>query len=327
MTDIRPVMMEFHDDHPRSADTFLEVVAGLQQTPKVIHPKLFYDERGSELFEMITDLPEYYLARAEQHILHDHAEEIAQVIGRNCLLMEPGSGNCEKVRLLLDALQPRFYVPMDISRDHLRKAAHTLSLDYPWLKVHAACIDFTRPLDLFFCPPEARRIAFFPGSSIGNFEHSEAIRFMRRVMESVGPDGGLLIGVDLKKEKAILEPAYNDSAGITAQFNLNLLRRINVELDADFDLSRFSHRAFYNEGAGRVEMHLVSQIEQTISIGGVEIPFSEGESIHTENSYKYSVAEFQALASRAGFRTVSTWTDDAHQFGVFYLAVAASRSQ
>lgn len=315
--------LEFHDHHPRPADFFAEVIDGLQLRPKMIPPKFFYDERGSQLFEQITTLPEYYPTRTEHVILQDNAEEIARIVGRNCLLVEPGSGNCEKVRLLLDALRPQVYVPMDISRDHLRKAAQNLSADYPWLDVHAACVDFTQPLDLSFCPVDAQRIAFFPGSSIGNFEPQDAVSFMHQVAESVGPGGGMLIGVDLKKDKAVLDAAYNDAAGITAQFNLNLLERINHELDANFDLDSFAHHAFYNEQAGRIEMHLISQAQQTISIDGQEIPFTKGESIHTENSYKYTIEEFQRLASLGGFIPVYVWTDVNSLFSVHYFEVPA----
>lgn len=316
--------IEFYDYHPKPADFFAEVMDGLHARPKAIPPKFFYDERGSILFEQITELPEYYPTRTEQGILQTHAEEIAQIVGRNCLLVEPGSGNCEKVRLLLDALQPQTYVPMDISRDHLRKAAMSLSADYPWLDVHAACIDFTQPLDLSFCPPQSQRVAFFPGSSIGNFEPTEAVTFMAQVAAGVGAGGGMLIGVDLKKDKTVLDAAYNDAAGVTAQFNLNLLERINHELDANFKLEQFEHHAFYNERAGRIEMHLISQTPQLVRIDRKNIAFAEGESIHTENSYKYTIEEFQRLAVQAGFIPVYVWTDPDTLFSVHYFEVPAN---
>jgi dimethylhistidine N-methyltransferase len=313
----------FHDYHPKPADFFVEVIDGLLHRPRSIPPKFFYNERGSQLFEQITGLPEYYLTRTEQGILEKNAEEIARIVGRNCLLIEPGSGNCEKVRLLLDALQPQTYVPMDISRDHLRKAAVNLSADYPWLDVHASCIDFTQPLDLSFCPPDSQRVAFFPGSSIGNFEPDSATRFLAQVADVVGPGGGMLIGVDLKKDRCILDAAYNDTTGITAQFNLNLLQRINSELNADFDLNHFTHHAFYNEQKGRIEMHLISQLRQAVHIGQHTIKFTKGESIHTENSYKYTIEEFQALAIRAGFIPVYLWTDADALFSVQYFEIPA----
>lgn len=315
--------MEFHDFHPKPADFFAEVIEGLSLCPKLIPPKFFYDERGSQLFEQITGLPEYYPTRTEQGILKENVQEIARIVGRSCLLVEPGSGNCEKVRLLLDVLQPQAYVPMDISRDHLRKAAINLSSDYPWLDVHAACIDFTQPLDLSFCPPDSQRVAFFPGSSIGNFEPDNAVGFLAQVVQAVGPRGGMLIGVDLKKDRRILDAAYNDAAGVTAQFNLNLLQRINSELDADFDLNHFEHYAFYNEQKGRIEMHLISKSQQTVHIDQHTFEFFKGESIHTENSYKYTIEEFQSLAIRAGFVPVYLWTDANALFSVQYFEVPA----
>lgn len=313
--------IRFYDYHPEHADFYSEVIEGLQAEPKSIPPKFFYDEYGSRLFEKICQLPEYYPTRTEQSILRKHARQIAEQLGQHAYILEPGCGSCEKIRLLLDTLKPQAYVPMDISRDFLQESAQEISADYPWLDVHAACVDFTAPIDLPFCPAEARKLAFFPGSSIGNFEPSEAQRFLQQVAELVGQSGGLLIGVDLKKDHAILNRAYNDRAGVTADFNLNLLSRINQELEADFDLQQFSHHAFYNASLGRVEMHLVSQREQQITIGDHLIEFETGESIHTENSYKYSVTEFQSLGRRAGYRPVQVWTDADELFSVHYFVV------
>jgi dimethylhistidine N-methyltransferase len=315
--------IKFYDYHPREADFFAEVLDGLSRQQKKIPPKFFYDEKGSEIFEEICDTSEYYLTRTEQRILQENADEIAMIIGHHCLLVEPGSGNCEKVRLLLDALRPQAYVPMDISRDHLRKAAKALSADYPWLDVHAACIDFTQPLDLSFCPVGRKKIAFFPGSSIGNFEPLAAVKFMSHVVNAVGRGGGMLIGVDLKKDKDILDAAYNDEAGVTAAFNLNLLDRINHELNADFDINGFAHHAFYNSDKGRVEMHLRSQQDQLINIDKKIIRFNEGETIHTENSYKYTIKEFQVMAHQAGFMPIYVWTDPDQLFSVHYFEVPA----
>ena len=315
--------IQFYDYHPKPSDFFAEVIDGLSKQQKSIPPKFFYDEKGSNIFEAICETPEYYPTRTEQTILQENAEDIANIIGHHCILVEPGSGNCEKVRLLLDALRPRAYVPMDISKDHLKKAAMNLSAEYPWLDVLAACVDFTQPLDLSFCPTEMQKIAFFPGSSIGNFEPADAVEFMSHVVDAVGQGGGMLIGVDLKKDKAILDAAYNDAAGITAAFNLNLLERINHELDANFQIENFEHHAFYNQDKGRIEMHLRSQQKQRVKIEDTTINLEEGETIHTENSYKYTIREFQAMADRAGFMPVYVWTDPDELFSVHYFEVPA----
>ena len=311
--------IQFYDYHPELTDFYSEVITGLQAQPKRIPPKFFYDETGSQLFEKICQSPEYYPTRTEQKILEENAGEIATIIGEHPYIIEPGCGSCEKIKLLLEIFRPNAYIPMDISREFLQASAQALSDEYPWLEVHAACVDFTEPMDLPFCPPKVRKLAFFPGSSIGNFEPQQAVRFLRHVLTMVGEGGGLLIGVDLKKDAAKLNEAYNDRQGVTADFNLNLLSRINTELDADFDLDKFSHRAFYNSDAGRVEMHLVSQKSQQIKIGDHFISFEPGETIHTENSYKYSIEEFQELGSEAGFKPVKVWTDLDCQFSVHYF--------
>lgn len=321
MNSLTAVPIQFYDYHPEPSNFFSEVINGLTSEFKYIPPKFFYDEKGSQLFEQICNTPEYYPTRTEQKILTDNAEEIAQLIGKNCLLIEPGSGNCEKVRLLLDALRPAAYVPVDISKIHLCKAAEALSIDYPWLEVFAACIDFTQPLDLAFCPDNLKKIAFFPGSSLGNFEPGAATRFMSQIAESVGAGGGLLIGIDLKKQKKVLENAYNDNIGITAAFNLNVLTRINQELDAGFKLDTFEHHAFYNVDKGRVEMHLRSKGDQVVNVGGQPITFADEETIHTENSYKYSIEEFQQMAIAAGFKPANVWVDADKLFSVHYLEV------
>ena len=313
--------IQFFDFHPTPSDFYSEVTMGLLQSPKSIPPKFFYDEQGSRLFEQICATPEYYPTRTEQQILRENAQEIAAVIGRHAYVIEPGSGSCEKIKLLLDTLRPEAYVPMDISRDFLQVSAQAISDEFPWLDVRAACIDFTQPLDLPFCPPESRKLAFFPGSSIGNFEPAHAINFMAQLARTVGPGGGLLIGVDLKKDPRILDDAYNDHAGVTAAFNLNLLNRINQELDARFDLEQFSHNAFYNNDIGRVEMHLVSQSTQQVPVANAIVKFAAGESIHTENSYKYSITEFQRLARAAGFTPIHVWTDEDDLFSVHYVEV------
>ena len=311
--------INFHDLHPTTDDLAADVLAGFSQPQKSIPPKYFYDAEGSRLFDAITELPEYYPTRTETAMLSQYADEIAQKAGTGHLLVEPGSGSCTKARILFDGLQPCAYVPMDISRDHLHVAAQAVAVEFPWLEVHAACTDFTRLMTLPPSSPEGRRLAFFPGSSIGNFDPDAAVGFLGMIADMVGPGGQLLIGVDLKKDKAVLEAAYDDNQGVTAAFNLNLLTRINRELGANFDLARWQHRALYNEAKGRIEMHLVSRVAQQVSLQGQTFHFAEGETIHTENSYKYTVAEFRDLAARAGFTTDTVWVDADRLFSLHLL--------
>ena len=313
--------IEFHDLHPTPADLRAEVLAGLRRRPRAISPKFFYDSRGSELFDAITRTPEYYLTRTEIGILRKHADDIAARVGMGRLLVEPGGGSCDKVRLLLDGLRPCAYVPMDISRDHLRLAAERVAAEFPWLEVYAACTDFTRDLDLPTWGPDKPRLAFFPGSSIGNFDPDGARGFLAAVATLVGPGGHLLIGVDLRKDKAVLDAAYNDAAGITAAFNLNLLTRINRELGADFDLTAWRHHAYFDDARGRIEMHLVSRLAQAVHLCGELFQFARHETIHTENSYKYGIDEFRHIARRAGFAPEAVWTDGEALFSVHLLHV------
>jgi len=311
----------FHDLAP-SEESFRDaILGGLSREPKSLPCKFFYDARGSELFEQICRLPEYYLTRTEIAILEERADEIAAQIGPHCRLIELGSGGSHKVRILLQALEaPTAYVPVDISRDHLREAAAQLAADFPELPVVAVCADYTRPFDLPKLPgPAGKRVGFFPGSTVGNFEPQQVVQFLDHWAELLGPGGEMLIGVDLKKDPDILDDAYNDRAGINAAFNLNLLERVNRELGGDFDLDRFEHHAFYNPAAGRVELYLKSLAEQSVRVAGRRFDFAEGELIHTENSYKYAIPEFRELAARAGFRTIHTWTDRADLFSVHYL--------
>ncbi|RRJ82840.1 L-histidine N(alpha)-methyltransferase [Aestuariirhabdus litorea] len=316
--------IHFHDLHSQ-IDRFAEdVIAGLSQRPATLAPKYFYDERGSALFEAITELPEYYPTRTEIGILRDNAADIAREVGSTSLLVEPGGGSLAKVRILLEGLRPLAYVPMDISRDHLRLSAAALAEDFPWLEIHATCTDYSRLMQLPASTPTGTTLAFFPGSSIGNFDPPEAVRFLRAIAELVGPGGYLLIGVDLKKESAILEAAYDDAAGVTAAFNLNLLTRINRELEANFNLPQWRHRAFYNPGPGRIEMHLLSLRPQQVVVEGHPFHFKEGETIHTENSYKYSGEEFATLAGKAGFHGQALWSDPAKLFSVHLLRVAST---
>lgn len=311
--------VSFHDLHLTVDDLAADVLTGFSRSQKSIPPKYFYDEQGSRLFDAITELPEYYPTRTETAMLRQYADDIARQAGTGHLLVEPGSGSCTKARILFEGLQPCAYVPMDISRDHLQVAAQRVAAEYPWLEVHAACTDFTRLMTLPPDSPEGRRLAFFPGSSIGNFDPEAAVGFLRMIAEMVGPGGQLLIGVDLKKDKAILEAAYDDAQGITAAFNLNLLKRINRELGADFNPSQWRHKALYNEDKGRIEMHLVSRATQQVHLLEQTFYFSEGETIHTENSYKYSVDEFRELAARAGFSADTVWVDADELFSIHLL--------
>jgi len=309
----------FHCDDPAARCFLRDILSGLSRRPRSIPPKYFYDARGSHLFEAICELPEYYLTRTEAGLLQQHAGDIAALAGEDCCLIEPGSGNCDKVRLLLESLRPSAYVPIDISCDHLQEAAECIARDFPWLRVHALCTDITTAVSLPFKPAQARRVLFYPGSSIGNFEAAQAVAFLRDLASLAAAGGALLIGVDLRKDAAILNAAYNDAAGLTAEFNLNLLRRINSELGADFDLAGFDHHAFYNPAAGRIEMHLISTRRQTVRIAGEQFEFRPGENIHTENSYKYTIDGFQTLARRAGFSPVAVWSDSRNLFTVHYL--------
>ena len=311
----------FHDLAP-SEESFRDaVLAGLGHEAKTLPCKFFYDARGSALFEQICDVPEYYLTRTEIAILEEYAGGIARHIGAHCRLVELGSGSSRKVRILLEALEtPAAYVPVDISREHLREAAAGLAADFPNLNVIAVCADYTRPFPLPPLPgPAGKRVGFFPGSTIGNFEPDAVVRFLAHCAELLGPEGEMLIGVDLKKDPSILNAAYNDRAGINGAFNLNLLERINRELGGDIDVARFEHLAFYSAEKGRMELYLKSLADQTATIAGHPFHFAEGERIYTENSYKYAVPEFHALAARAGFRAVHTWTDRDQLFSVHYF--------
>jgi len=298
------------------------VLHGLTHRPRRIPPKYFYDARGSRLFESICEQPEYYPTRTEMGILETCAAEVATLIGHNCTLIELGSGASRKIRLLLETLRPRHYVGVDISRQFLQASVQQLAQDYPWLQAHAVCADFTDCVDLPAIAAPGRRVVFFPGSTIGNFDPPEALALLQRLRHMVYPGGGLLIGADLKKDPEILNAAYNDRQGITAAFNLNLLERIRTELGATLDADGFEHHAFYNALPGRIEMHLVSRRRQEVRVLGKRFLFERGESIHTENSYKYSIGQFHAMARSAGFRPCRVWTDPAQLFSVHYFGVA-----
>lgn len=291
-----------------------DAIAGLSLPQKALPPKYFYDDAGSELFERICRLPEYYLTRAELALTRLHLASIARFAGKGCELIEYGSGESLKTRLLIRALRPTTYLPVDISEAALRGAEARLKREFPWLRILPVNADFSRPLDL----PAARgrRVVYFPGSTIGNLVPEEAHAFLSM---SRGQAARMLVGVDLRKDANVLHAAYNDARGVTAAFNLNVLARLNRELGADFDLRGFAHYAFYNAPLGRIEMHLVSLKKQAVRIGRHRFAFDAGESIHTENSYKYSVAQFRALAQRAGFRGSRLWTDRRELFALHGL--------
>jgi dimethylhistidine N-methyltransferase len=317
--------VNFYDAHPGTADLRREVMAGLAATPRAIPAKFFYDARGSELFDRICELPEYYQTRTEIGILRRALPQLGRLIGDQCLLVELGSGASKKVRLLLEELRPSAYIGVDISKEFLLASTETLAHDYPWLAVHAACVDFSDGLQVPHCDPTAHKLAFYPGSSIGNFDPDGAVHLMQDVGSLVGEGGHLLIGVDLKKPVGLLTAAYNDAAGVTAAFNLNLLHRIRAELESDADPDSFDHYAFYNPTIGRIEMHLISRAHQTLNVEGQAFAFEPGEGIHTENSYKYTVAGFGALAARAGFRQQAVWRDARALFSVQLLQYQPGR--
>lgn len=300
-----------------------EILRGLRSGVRTIAPKHFYDSRGARLFEEICEQPEYYLTRAELEILRARAPEVGALAGPGCALVEYGSGAGVKVRLLLDALEdPASYTPVDISHRQLTNVAAALGRDYPGLSIRPVCADYTRPLDIPPLPFRARRIGFFPGSTIGNFHPPEAIAFLRRVRHTVGHDGAMVLGVDRSKDVRTLEAAYNDARGVTAEFNLNVLARLNRALDADFDLSRWRHLAFFNAAASRIEMHLESLGAQSVTIAGERVSFAAGDTIWTESSYKYDLDALRVVVAAAGFGVTRLWTDTRKLFWVAYLNVA-----
>lgn len=309
----------YFDLQPQTADMRQEIVDGLLATPRRLPPKYFYDETGSRLFEQITRQPEYYLTRTELALFDDHLEDIARALGAGICLVEYGSGTSQKIRKLLEWLHPAAYVPVDISGEHLLAQARALHRDYPWLDVFPTCTDFTTPFALPAPVAGLPHVGFFPGSSIGNFEPSAAAGFLGNVHDTLGSGGRLLVGVDRKKDTAVLEAAYNDREGVTAAFNLNVLRHINARLGADFDLAGFTHEARYNPELGCIQMFLRSGRKQTAHIGTDEFTFAEGDVIHTENSFKYDPQEFRELASRGGFDVESWWTDPDEYFALFLL--------
>ncbi len=308
---------------PTDTQFLRDALNGLQSTPKTLPCKYFYDQRGSQLFDQICELPEYYPTRTEAGIMEDNIAEMAAVFGPDTLLIEYGSGSSTKTRILLDHLpQLAGYVPIDISREHLYQTARDLASAYPNLDILPLCADYTQAFSLpNACRPVQSRVVYFPGSTIGNFHRAEAAAFLKRIAEVCGPGGGLLIGVDLRKSPDILNAAYNDAQGITAAFNLNLLARMNAEIGTDFASDGFAHSAFYDAAIGRIEMHLLSLNAQTVHLGGETIHFAEDETIWTECSYKYSLPEFAGMAASAGFTVRQVWTDAEQKFSVQHLTV------
>ena len=307
-------------------DFLKDVIEGLGKNPKTLKPKYFYDNRGAQLFTEICTTPEYYPTRTEITILNQNAEDIASQIGNNIALIEYGSGALEKIKILLNFLkEPVGLIPVDISEDQLFVSAKNLENLYPNLEILPVAADFTKPIPIpGFSQPPKKYVAFFPGSTIGNFEPDLAIQFLQGVTKTIGLDGLLLIGFDLKKDIETLLAAYDDQRGITASFNKNLLSRVNGELGGNFNLNTFEHVARYNENKGRIEMHLKSTMEQTVSINKELFEFLEGETIHTENCYKFTKESFTAMSSKAGLSPVKTWTDDKNLFAVMLLRTTSN---
>jgi dimethylhistidine N-methyltransferase len=314
-------VVRYYDCLTEASSFLADVLRGLSTSPKALPPKHFYDAEGSLLFERICELPEYYPTRTEMAIMREHVPEIVGLLGPDIELIELGSGASVKTRLLIEQGRPALYVPIEISDAALRVASAELAQRFPWLHICAVRADFSRPLRMpsFTGVPVKLKVVYFPGSTIGNFMPEDAVALLRNVRDLAGTGGRLLIGVDLKKDRLMLEAAYDDADGVTAEFNLNLLARINRELGGDFQTKRFRHKAFYDERLGRIEMHLESMYAQFAHVAGQRFDFAPGETIHTENSYKYTVAEFQALARRARFEPQHVWTDARNLFSVHLM--------
>ena len=308
------------DLEPAPDDFLQDVLAGLGASCRTVPCKYLYDRRGSQLFDRICGLPEYYPTRTEIQIMRRHAADIGGALGPGCLVVEYGSGSSTKTPILLDGLEdPGGYVAIDISRAHVVQAVSRLSRSYPDLRMLCVCADYTQPIELPRVDDVRRRVVYFPGSTIGNFHRRDAVDFLCRVRGVCEEGGGLLIGVDLKKSRSMLERAYNDAAGVTARFNLNVLERMNRELDADFDLAQWRHRACYDMSLGRIEMHLVSARAQWVHIREQAFAFGPGESIRTEVSYKYALEEFADVGAEAGFAVQQVWMDAQRLFSVQFL--------
>lgn len=311
----RPERVESADSRFRS-----DVIVGLSAEPKRLPCKYFYDQRGSALFDAICHLDEYYLTRTELEIMDRFAPEMAREIGEEATLIEFGSGSSVKTQLLLEQLDTCVYIPVDISRKQLQISARRLSRLYPQIAVRPVCADFTEDFKLSSPLGElSRRVIYFPGSTIGNFEHDHAVALLRRIAMLGGPSGGLVIGIDLQKDASTIEAAYNDAQGITAQFNLNLLLRINHELGGNFELAQFDHLAFYDKAYNRVDIRLVSRRNQKVEIGSDVFDFRAGEPIHTEYSHKHTIEQFEGIAAEAGLRLQNCWMDNRQYFAVLFL--------
>src|SRR5947208_10826766 len=312
---------------PVTSDLLSDVIAGLSSDPRTLPCKYFYDERGAALFQKICELPEYYVTRTEIDILDRSRADIASQLGPNLELIGLGTGAGTKTRILIEALEnPAVYIPVDISQKQLRQSTALFRKIFPNLEILPVCADYLQPVVLPSPRHKpARNVVYFPGSTIGNFEPTEALEFLRRIANVAGQGGGLLIGVDLQKDQNVIEAAYNDQAGVTAEFNLNLLAHINRETGANFDLTRWQHRAIYSTEAGRIEMYLISAADQTVRIQDRQFHFRAGERILTEHSYKHTPDGFIALARQAGFDFVTLWTDEARLFGVFYFICSRYR--
>lgn len=295
------------------------ILEGLLSQQKFINPKYFYNHRGSKLFEKITELVEYYPTRTERSILLTNAKDIARHIESGALIVEPGAGSCKKIEYLLNELRPKVYVPQDVSAEFLAQSASRLSSSYPWLEVSPIASDFSQPIIIPEKYQNDRKYVFYPGSTIGNFEPEDALTFLKQMRQLVGPDGGMLLGADLHKDNEILHAAYNDKAGITAEFNLNTLSHINQILESDIEVGKFEHHALYNSAKQRIEMYLRSKNPQRYTILGETISFDEGEFIHTEHSYKYTLKGIAELAEQSGFALEESWVDDKELFSVNYL--------
>jgi len=317
----RTGLLRLQVPQPRRDDMLAEVLEGLRRQPRSLPSKYFYDPAGSALFERICEQPEYYLTRTEIGIMREHAADIAAALGPRVLLMEYGSGSGLKTRLLLASLSaPVAYAPVEISRAALLESLDAIRREFPALELLPVCADFTA----YVAPPRpiagaCRRVIYFPGSTLGNFTLVEAVRLLRQMRREMGPGGAALVGIDLRKDPALIEAAYNDAAGVTAAFTLNMLARFNRELDADFDLAAFRHHARYNAMAGRIETHLLSLREQAVRLAGHCMQFSRGDAILVEYSYKYALEQFALLARQAGLRVVQQWSDAQRRFSLQYL--------
>ena len=315
------------DREPAKSEFVSEAIAGLSSTPRTLPCKYFYDARGAALFQKISELPEYYLTRAELQILDRYCGDIARALGPNIELIGLGTGAGTKTRILLEKLEvPAAYIPVDISKKQLERSTASFRKIFPTLEILPVCADYLEPIRLPSPARQAlRKIVYFPGSTIGNFDPDAARQFLQRVANHCRRGGGLLIGVDLQKDRHVLERAYNDSAGVTAQFNLNLLARANRELGADFDLEQWQHYAVYNSTESRIEIYLISEIDQTVRVQDRQFDFRAGERIATEYSYKYTKESVIELTREAGFDFSQMWTDDARWFGVFYFICSRGR--